>query len=182
MKSHGKLIGVGILLLVVVACNLSANNNQKPTNTGGDKTEPKVLGTFTNRLKMVNKYVLVDTASLSQPAYYRFLRQRYPQRWPALAGEPALSDQLNPLTLVQIIGALSRTTEIYYLHPSFGDYFEYGFRRDASLVEDPFKSQPTLQLEFTTLVPWLIDVPEPDESFPKPRSFMTKISEFITKP
>jgi hypothetical protein len=60
MKSHGKLIGVGILLLVVVACNLSANNNQKPTNTGGDKTEPKVLGTFTNRLKMVNKYVLVE--------------------------------------------------------------------------------------------------------------------------
>ena len=60
MKSHGKLIGAGILLLVVVACNLSANSNQKPTNTGGDKTEPKVLGTFTNRLKMVNKYVLVE--------------------------------------------------------------------------------------------------------------------------
>lgn len=59
MKFHGKLIGAGLLLFVVLACNLSANNNQKPTNTGSDTTEPKVLGTFTNRRNMVNKYVLV---------------------------------------------------------------------------------------------------------------------------
>ena len=60
MKFYGGLIGAGILLFVVLACNLSANNNQKPTNTGGDTTDPKVLGEFTNRLKMVNKYVLVQ--------------------------------------------------------------------------------------------------------------------------
>lgn len=60
MNFHGKLIGAGILLFVVLACNLSANNNQKPTNTGGDTKDPKVLGEFTNRLKMVNKYVLVQ--------------------------------------------------------------------------------------------------------------------------
>ena len=59
MKSHGKLIGAGILLFVVLACNLSANDNQKPANTGGNTTEPKVLGEFTNRYKMVHKYVLV---------------------------------------------------------------------------------------------------------------------------
>jgi hypothetical protein len=60
MKFQGKLIGAGLLLLVLLACNLSANNNQKPTNTGGDTRDPKVLGEFTNRLKMVNKYVLVQ--------------------------------------------------------------------------------------------------------------------------
>jgi hypothetical protein len=60
MNFHGKLIGAGILLFVVMACNLSANDNQKPTNTGGDTTDPKVLGEFTNRFKMVNKYVLVE--------------------------------------------------------------------------------------------------------------------------
>jgi hypothetical protein len=60
MNFHGKLIGSGILLFVVLACNLSANNNQKPANTSGATTEPKVLGEFTNRLKMVNKYVLVE--------------------------------------------------------------------------------------------------------------------------
>lgn len=61
-KFQGKLIGAATLLFVVLACNLSAsnNNNQKPANTGGDTTDPKVLGTFTNRLKMVNKYVLVQ--------------------------------------------------------------------------------------------------------------------------
>lgn len=60
MKFHGELIGAGILLFVVLACNLSANNNQKPTNTSVNTTDPKVLGEFTNRFKMVNKYVLVQ--------------------------------------------------------------------------------------------------------------------------
>ena len=60
MKFQGKLIGAGILLFVVLACNLSANNNQKPTNPSSDTPDPKVLGEFTNRLKMVNKYVLVQ--------------------------------------------------------------------------------------------------------------------------
>jgi len=58
-KFRGELIGAGILLFVVLACNLSAGNKQNPTNTDGDTTNPKVLGTFTNRFKMVNKYVLV---------------------------------------------------------------------------------------------------------------------------
>ena len=60
MNFNGKLIGAGILLFVVLACNLSTNNNQKPANTGGNTTEPRVLGEFTNRFKMVNKYVLVQ--------------------------------------------------------------------------------------------------------------------------
>lgn len=59
MKFHGEMIGAAILMFVVLACNLSSNNNQKPTNTDGDTTDPKVLGTFTNRFKMVNKYLLV---------------------------------------------------------------------------------------------------------------------------
>ena len=49
-----------------------------------------------------------------------------------------------------------------------GDYFEYGFRRDAALVEEPFNDQPIVQLEFTTLVPWMIDAPDPEKSFAKP--------------
>ena len=60
MNFNGKLIGAGILLFVVLGCNLSANNNQKPTNTGGNTTEPKVLGEFTNRYKMVDKDVVVE--------------------------------------------------------------------------------------------------------------------------
>lgn len=66
MKFYGGLIGAGILLFVVLACNLSANSNQKPTNSASDAKEPKVLGTFTNRLQMVNKYLLVEKG-LTEP-------------------------------------------------------------------------------------------------------------------
>ena len=42
-----------------------------------------------------------------------------------------------------------------------GEYFEYGFRREAELIEEPFKNQAVAQLQFTTLVPWVIEAPDP---------------------
>ena len=43
-----------------------------------------------------------------------------------------------------------------------GEYFDYGFRRGAELIEYPFKNQAVAQLEFTTLVPWIIEAPDPE--------------------
>jgi hypothetical protein len=43
-----------------------------------------------------------------------------------------------------------------------GENFEYGFSRVAALIEEPFKNQAVTQFEFTTLVPWVIEVPEPE--------------------
>lgn len=43
-----------------------------------------------------------------------------------------------------------------------GEFFEFGFRRDSELLEKPFEGQAVTQLEFTTLVPWIIDEPDPD--------------------
>jgi hypothetical protein len=62
-----------------------------------------------------------------------------------------------------------------------GEYFEYGFRSGGDLVEEPFKGQPLFQLDFTTLVPWVIDAPDPDESFAKRRTLLTKLREWLIK-
>src|SRR5260370_41599230 len=48
------------------------------------------------------RHVLVDTASLAQPAYHRHLARRYPQqRWPDLAPGRALSGLIEASSLAQ---------------------------------------------------------------------------------
>jgi hypothetical protein len=64
---------------------------------------------------------------------------------------------------------------------SAGEYFEYGFTNDVALLEEPFKGQPIVQMEFTTYVPWVIDAPDPEELPPEPRTFLTKLREFFAK-
>src|SRR5713101_569275 len=72
------------------------------------------------------KHVLLDTASLAQPAYHRYLARRYPQqRWPDLAQGRALAELIDASSLVQILKQVGQTRQIYYLHPSFGYYFEH---------------------------------------------------------
>ncbi len=41
------------------------------------------------------------------------------------------------------------------------DGIEFGFTTEVALVRTPFESENTIQLEFLTRVPWIIDDPEP---------------------
>jgi len=43
-----------------------------------------------------------------------------------------------------------------------GEYFEYGITSETALIEEAFKGHQVTQLEFTTVVPWLIGEPDPD--------------------
>ncbi len=70
------------------------------------------------------KYLLIDTAWLPYPQYQRFLNKLSPQQWPSLLVKPDQTNMVNPLSLLRMLAFLSRTNDIYYLHPSFGYYFE----------------------------------------------------------
>lgn len=69
MKHHSAYLALGFLVLTLIACNFSTNSNtntsESTANTndkGAAKSDPdvKVLGTFTNRRNVVNKYILVE--------------------------------------------------------------------------------------------------------------------------
>ncbi len=82
-----------------------------------------------------HKYILLDTESLSMPQYHRYLRQRYPELWTKLLPpSTVLPDQIDSLTLIRLLTELQRTNELYYLHPSFGYYFERFYLRPRGLV------------------------------------------------
>ena len=87
-------------------------------------------------------YLLVDTTSLPWTRYHRHLYQRYPQKWIQPPNDPKTLPVLDPAKLVRLVGYLSQSHQIYYLHPSFGYYFEYFYLAPKKLVYQ-MKPYPT---------------------------------------
>ena len=79
------------------------------------------------------EYVPVDTKALKNPEYHRFLHRRYPTKWPLLV-DPKAKYELDDHGLLGMIQLLSKTNAIYYLHPSFGYYFELFYPEAHGLV------------------------------------------------
>ena len=78
-------------------------------------------------------YMILDTASLSWPDYHRFLKRKHPQLWESNPPK-ALARRAEPLLLMQLVVRLAQTNTLYYLHPSFGYYFEFFYPEPHGLV------------------------------------------------
>jgi tetratricopeptide (TPR) repeat protein len=78
--------------------------------------------------------LVVSTRLMPVPAYQKALHKAYPNRWPPLpAAEPPIN-YLTPLHLIQEVVTLASSNEVYYLHPSFGYYFEPLYLQPHGLV------------------------------------------------
>lgn len=80
------------------------------------------------------RHVLVHTRSLSSSDYHLQLSKKYPQRWPSTFADP--DEIFDDGNLLQLLTDLARTNAIYYLHPSFGFYFERFHARPHGLVSE----------------------------------------------
>jgi len=72
----------------------------------------------------VKDFVPLYTKWLEYPAYHKFLHQRFPHKWPDTIVDAEMTNNVSPLHLIGLLTMLSTTNELYYLHPSFGYYFE----------------------------------------------------------
>ncbi len=95
-------------------------------------------------------FMPLDTRSLNWPAYLRFLHNKFPQKWPELVGAKDMNP-VNPLGIFAALTFLAKTNELYYLHPSYGYYFEQFYQEPHGLVYK-LKSLPA-----DTLLPLLPD-------------------------
>lgn len=85
--------------------------------------------------------LFVDTISLGQSkVYLRFLEKKYPQynlsaeTTNIFAGTNTLDIAPAQIDLIKLTDQLARTHELYYLHPSFGYYFERFYMEPKGLV------------------------------------------------
>jgi tetratricopeptide (TPR) repeat protein len=79
-------------------------------------------------------FVPLDTSSLAYPAYHKFLHNEFPQRWPDTVSAVGQTNGVDPLHLLGLLATLAKTNELYYLHPSFGYYFELFYAEPHGLV------------------------------------------------
>lgn len=94
------------------------------------------------RSSLKQKYVLVDTDSLTVPAYHRFLQKQFPELWPKFNREPGVRTLFQPTDLISMLYQLSLSNSIVYLQPSFGYYFEYFYAKPHQMVYE-LKLYPT---------------------------------------
>ena len=78
-------------------------------------------------------FVFLDTQSLIWPGYHQFLHRKFPGKWPETVSATD-TPKLAPLQLVALLATLGKTNELYYLHPSFGYYFEQFYSEPHGLV------------------------------------------------
>jgi tetratricopeptide (TPR) repeat protein len=78
-------------------------------------------------------FLLLDTHSLNSPVYFRFLHNKFPQKWPDLVTAKE-SRLVSPLGLLGVLTMLAKSNELYYLHPSFGYYFEQFYQEPHGLA------------------------------------------------
>lgn len=90
------------------------------------------------------EYVPLDTSSLEWPDYYHYLKRKYPARWQIVP--PKQVKQVAAPDLQNVVFQLTRSNSVYYLHPSFGYYFEVLYPMAHGLVYklEPYPSDAIL--------------------------------------
>lgn len=80
-----------------------------------------------------NDNLILNTSALSWSDYHRFLKIKYPKVWESNPPKDIMV-HADPLLLAQLISRLAQSNSIYYLHPSFGYYFELFYPEPHGLV------------------------------------------------
>ena len=79
-------------------------------------------------------FVLVNTQFLPAPPYHNFLHEKSPQQWPDTVSAAEKTNGISPLHLISLLATIAKTNDLYYLHPSFGYYFEQFYAEPHGLV------------------------------------------------
>ncbi len=75
-------------------------------------------------------WLAVDTHALPTVEYRAWLERHYPAGW--LTGENR--HELTPLEMVRLLEQMSRTNRLFYLHPSYGYFFERFYLEPAGAI------------------------------------------------
>jgi tetratricopeptide (TPR) repeat protein len=75
-------------------------------------------------LGLPNQYIFVESRSLIHREYLRYLADRYPSLRKELVNPDRLPPEVSSRVVGDLLAHLAQRGAVYYLHPSFGSYFE----------------------------------------------------------
>lgn len=79
-------------------------------------------------------YIFVDIGSLNIGLYERLVRAELKAAWPNVLPEDRFPTQINVLSLLNLIGQISKVDPVCYLNSSFGLYFEVFYSDQQGLI------------------------------------------------
>ena len=82
---------------------------------------------------LAKDFLPIDTRSLGWPSYQRYLHQNYPNRFPLQVANKEVNP-VSAIALVNLLGELIKTNDLFYLNPSFGYYFEQFYQESHGLI------------------------------------------------
>jgi tetratricopeptide (TPR) repeat protein len=98
------------------------------------------------RLGRKTSNLLIETTSLPFRNYHKFLQARHPELQEMFPLQEVLRDRIDDVSLLQLMIKLDQSRTLYYLHPSYGYYFEVFHPQPRGLVYE-LKRYPDQQIE-----------------------------------
>ncbi len=95
-----------------------------------------ILQAYLNKIGARDQHVLLHTRSLTNPEYHQRLAKRFPGRFPDILKGEAVGDSIEDPVLLNLMLTISASNRVYYLHPSFGFYFERFYSRPHGIVHE----------------------------------------------
>jgi tetratricopeptide (TPR) repeat protein len=82
-------------------------------------------------------FLFLDTSALKSLAYYRFQTRLHPEQWPQVGINVKQEDAVIPfIELAKIVRDISKKHPVYYLHSSFGYYFDVFYAVPHGIVNE----------------------------------------------
>lgn len=97
---------------------------QRAVLLSDDPRRAYLLQSYAAKIGRGKDDLFLDTGALSWPDYHRFLNRKHPRLWESNPAKEIVQ-RAEPLLLIQLVSRLAQTNQVYYLHPSFGYYFEF---------------------------------------------------------
>ena len=98
-----------------------------------------------NRKGVLDRFILVDTTAMHNPLYHRWQRARHGDRWPLDAAKLPPKKAVDTGLIIGAVFDAATRQRLFYLHPSFGYYFEFFYLEPLNLVYE-MKRYPTNSL------------------------------------
>jgi tetratricopeptide (TPR) repeat protein len=130
-----------------------------------------ILRSWLARAGRDGDFMPLETQSLAWPGYRRHLQKIHPLKWPETVDDKE-TRRLEDVELVGLLHKLAKGSEVYYLHPSFGYYFEFFYDVPHGLVHQ-LQPYPADALISPPLTPEVVSQNE---------SFWTKVQDEVLKP
>ncbi|MEY2410180.1 MAG: hypothetical protein QOF48_2850 [Verrucomicrobiota bacterium] len=147
---------------------------------GDDVTRLYALQAELRRRKPDAGHIVLESVSLEFPAYHHFLAKRHGPRLPNLTTNAPPGTLVDAYRVTGFLLGLSQTSGLYYIHPSFGYFFELFYLKPSqglyrmvpftnSIISPPVLSEAELKsqdgywknLETTEIYMKPVEVPAP---------------------